>query len=98
MIIDGKVYDVTEFANEHPGGIDTLLQVAGSDGTDDFDGVGHSDSAKAQLKTFLKGQLSKEEAALSPKKSAVKGTQGSNAAIAFVVVLLAVVMYLVLKP
>ncbi len=76
MIIDGKVYDVTEFANEHPGGIDTLLQVAGVDGTDDFEGVGHTDSAKVQLKTFLKGELSKEEAAAKPGKSAVKGTEG----------------------
>ena len=98
MIIDGNVYDVSSFVDEHPGGLDTLLQVAGDDGTDDFKGVGHSDSAKAQLKTFLKGRLSKEEAATSPKKSATKGTQGSTTAIAFVVFLLALVLYLVVKP
>lgn len=99
MIIDGNVYDVTGFVDEHPGGLDTLLQVAGADGSDDFKGVGHSDSAKAQLKKFAIGKLSAEEAAAAVAKKAgsASAAGSSNAAIAFVVVLLSIVLYFVMK-
>ena len=30
LLIDGKVYDVTKFFDEHPGGGDTLLQSTGT--------------------------------------------------------------------
>ena len=29
MVIDGKVYDVTSYLEDHPGGIDILTGVAG---------------------------------------------------------------------
>ena len=34
LAIGGEVYDVTEFALDHPGGEDILLQYAGTDATD----------------------------------------------------------------
>ncbi|KAI2643534.1 mitochondrial cytochrome-like protein b2 [Xylaria nigripes] len=33
LVVNGAVYDLTEFASEHPGGIDILLQYAGRDAT-----------------------------------------------------------------
>lgn len=33
VIIDGKVYDITAFVDEHPGGPDNILQNAGGDAT-----------------------------------------------------------------
>lgn len=36
VIIDSKVYDLTEFADAHPGGAHVLLQVAGTDATSEF--------------------------------------------------------------
>ncbi|KAK4870804.1 hypothetical protein LT330_000041 [Penicillium expansum] len=49
LIINDKVYDCTTFANEHPGGEEVLLDLAGQDCTEAFDDVGHSDEARALL-------------------------------------------------
>eukprot|EP00929_Paragymnodinium_shiwhaense_P102064 TRINITY_DN65269_c0_g1_i1.p1 TRINITY_DN65269_c0_g1~~TRINITY_DN65269_c0_g1_i1.p1 ORF type:complete len:1260 (-),score=309.65 TRINITY_DN65269_c0_g1_i1:444-4223(-) len=35
----GKVYDMTDYADEHPGGRDAILDVAGSDATETFETV-----------------------------------------------------------
>ncbi|VAI47563.1 unnamed protein product [Triticum turgidum subsp. durum] len=49
LIISGKVYDVTPFMEEHPGGDEVLLACTGKDATADFEDIGHSDSAKELL-------------------------------------------------
>mmetsp|Transcript_18977 Transcript_18977/g.28265 ORF Transcript_18977/g.28265 Transcript_18977/m.28265 type:complete len:105 (+) Transcript_18977:34-348(+) len=60
LIIDGKVYDVSQYMDEHPGG-DILLDGAGlEDATDLFEDVGHSDEAREEMKEFLIGTLKKE--------------------------------------
>ena len=38
-VIDNKVYDISEKYFEHPGGLSSLLDVGGIDGTDKFDQV-----------------------------------------------------------
>jgi cytochrome b5 len=97
MVIDGKAYDVTKFVDEHPGGVDTLMEGAGKDATSGFDSVGHSDSARAMLKDYFKGNISPDDKPDPSQTSKPSGTQGSNMAIAFVVLLLGVVVYLVMK-
>ncbi|KAJ2951472.1 hypothetical protein O0L34_g13623 [Tuta absoluta] len=57
IIIHNKVYDVSRFLSEHPGGEDTLLEVAGSDATQAFEDVGHSDDARIMLKQYEIGCL-----------------------------------------
>ena len=96
IIIDGKVYDVTSFTDEHPGGVDTLLDVAGMDGTAEFEGVGHSDSARNDLAKYLVGELAPGEAVQAAKKSQ-QSAASSFSAIAFTVLIVAVMAYLVLK-
>ncbi|CAH0047322.1 unnamed protein product [Clonostachys solani] len=57
IIIEGKVYDVTKYAPDHPGGAEVLFSVAGVDGTDGFNDIGHSTDARKELETMLIGTL-----------------------------------------
>ena len=57
VVINGKVYDVTEFAKEHPGGDEILLEHGGTDSTQDFEDVGHSTDARELQKRFLIGRI-----------------------------------------
>ncbi|KJE96285.1 hypothetical protein CAOG_06628 [Capsaspora owczarzaki ATCC 30864] len=61
--IHGKVYDVTKFLNEHPGGEEVLLENAGSDSTTAFEDVGHSTDAKKMLEQYYIGDLDAASAA-----------------------------------
>lgn len=38
VAVDGKVYDLTEFASSHPGGEGNIAQICGTDGTSAFKG------------------------------------------------------------
>ncbi|KAI9182825.1 hypothetical protein LWI28_029208 [Acer negundo] len=59
LIISGKVYDVTPFLDDHPGGDEALINVTGKDATDDFDDVGHSKSAIDMLQKYYVGEIDK---------------------------------------
>lgn len=55
-----KVYDVSSFLSDHPGGDDLILQYAGKDidkVMHDKDEHDHSDSAYAMLEEYLIGRL-----------------------------------------
>lgn len=55
IIINGKVYNVTKYLSEHPGGPEILLDQAGNDATDDFEDTGHTPEARETLKKFYVG-------------------------------------------
>ncbi|XP_006661960.1 cytochrome b5 [Oryza brachyantha] len=57
LIIAGKVYDVTSFMDEHPGGDEVLLAVTGKDATNDFEDIGHSESAREMMEKYLIGEI-----------------------------------------
>ncbi|KAF8031587.1 hypothetical protein BT93_D0721 [Corymbia citriodora subsp. variegata] len=57
LIVEGKVYDVTKFLEDHPGGDEVLLSATGKDATDDFEDVGHSSTAKAMMDEFYVGEI-----------------------------------------
>jgi len=57
---DGKVYDVTQFLPDHPGGDDLILKYAGKDVGEimkDSTEHDHSDSAYGMLDEFIIGRL-----------------------------------------
>jgi cytochrome b involved in lipid metabolism len=57
LCIHGKVYDVTKFQEDHPGGLDTLLEQAGKDATEEFEETFHSKRARDQIGQFFVGDL-----------------------------------------
>ncbi|CAL7939775.1 unnamed protein product [Xylocopa violacea] len=61
IILHDKVFDVTKFLNEHPGGEEILLDHGGKDASDDFNDVGHSIDAVDLSKTYLVGELVESE-------------------------------------
>ncbi|KAJ1444901.1 cytochrome b5-like heme/steroid binding domain-containing protein [Pelagophyceae sp. CCMP2097] len=50
-----NVYDVTKYLDDHPGGAEVMLEVAGKFADDMFEDIGHSNEARKQLKEFLVG-------------------------------------------
>ncbi|GFP93686.1 cytochrome b5 isoform e [Phtheirospermum japonicum] len=57
LVISGKVYDVTPFMDDHPGGDEVLLAGTGKDATNDFEDVGHSDSAREMMDKYYIGDI-----------------------------------------
>ncbi|KAH8058867.1 hypothetical protein JL721_9437 [Aureococcus anophagefferens] len=69
---EGIVYDVTQFAESHPGGKELLLTATGLDLKHFFDNYtvhGHSDKAARWLAPLAVGKLSPEDAALASARS-----------------------------
>ncbi|KAI8467519.1 MAG: hypothetical protein J3K34DRAFT_34273 [Monoraphidium minutum] len=56
IVVDGEVFDVTSYLDDHPGGAESILLNAGVDCSEEFNGV-HSADAKALLKKFRIGAL-----------------------------------------
>ncbi|MBA0768298.1 hypothetical protein Gotri_017107 [Gossypium trilobum] len=64
-----QVYDVTKFLEDHPGGDEVLLSATGKDATDDFEDVGHSDSARDMMDQYYVGEI---DISTIPKKTTYK--------------------------
>lgn len=68
VVVDSKVYDVTEWLDAHPGGKALLLAFAGRDCTDEFTAM-HGGAARLRLPPLCVGRLSDESTALEPRIS-----------------------------
>ncbi|KAH9977740.1 cytochrome b5 [Lactifluus volemus] len=77
VLLNGSVYDVTNFLDEHPGGDEVILSEAGKDATEAFEDVGHSDEARALLPAMKVGEFEK-----GPNESVAKSYQSTAAAAA----------------
>eukprot|EP01103_Thecamoeba_quadrilineata_P001558 TRINITY_DN11406_c0_g1_i1.p1 TRINITY_DN11406_c0_g1~~TRINITY_DN11406_c0_g1_i1.p1 ORF type:complete len:140 (-),score=7.44 TRINITY_DN11406_c0_g1_i1:54-473(-) len=60
IIIHGKVYDVTKWRDEHPGG-DVILKNIGGESTADFEEVGHFTYVRDFMEQFCIGELVSSE-------------------------------------
>jgi len=61
VVIHNKVYDVTKFLEEHPGGEEVIIDVGGRFASEPFEDVGHSEDARELLDQYLIGELPEEE-------------------------------------
>ncbi|KAF2167839.1 hypothetical protein M409DRAFT_65918 [Zasmidium cellare ATCC 36951] len=58
MTYRDAVYDVTSYLSDHPGGDRLLIAAGGSDATEAFDDVGHSEDAEETMEGMKVGSLS----------------------------------------
>lgn len=57
MVVHDKIYDCTNYLNDHPGGVEIMTDVAGMDATEDYDDVGHSEEADDMLVDLYVGDV-----------------------------------------
>ncbi|EAS35879.3 cytochrome b5 [Coccidioides immitis RS] len=74
LIVNEKVYNVTSFVDEHPGGEEVLLDVGGQDATEAFEDVGHSDEAREILEGLLVGKVKRQPGDPAPVRSQTSTT------------------------
>jgi len=60
LIYRDRVFDVSKFMDEHPGGEEVLLDVGGKDATEEFEDVGHSADALQIMEGLLVGVVDKK--------------------------------------
>ncbi|KAF9142927.1 hypothetical protein BGX30_001834 [Mortierella sp. GBA39] len=69
LAVGGKVYDCTDFIDEHPGGEEVLIDEAGKDATESFEDVGHSDEAREIMYKMYVGEFQTDGSAQKPKSA-----------------------------
>lgn len=75
VAIYGKVYDVTDWLEDHPGGVEIVVDASGADASAPFDEVGHSDFAKSHRDKYYIGDL---VGSSSRKAEAREATPGAH--------------------
>ncbi|XP_056381909.1 cytochrome b5 [Hyla sarda] len=78
LVIHGRVYDITRFVEEHPGGEEVLFEQAGADATESFEDVGHSVDAREMLKQYYVGDLHPDDCKSSSKKDVLITTSSDS--------------------
>ncbi|XP_064640287.1 cytochrome b5-like isoform X2 [Lineus longissimus] len=84
LVIHDRVYDVTKFLEEHPGGEEVLLELAGAFATESFEDVGHSADARELMKDYDIGSLVEDDREVSTstnKDGFPQGEGGSSCVI-----------------
>jgi cytochrome b involved in lipid metabolism len=61
IVLHDRVYNVTKFLDEHPGGEEILMENAGENATEAFEDVGHSEYAIEWMKDYIIGELVDED-------------------------------------
>eukprot|EP00878_Enallax_costatus_P002493 GHUV01002673.1.p1 GENE.GHUV01002673.1~~GHUV01002673.1.p1 ORF type:complete len:128 (+),score=42.21 GHUV01002673.1:145-528(+) len=87
LVVHGKVYNVTDFLEEHPGGYDIILTSAGKDSTQDFEEIGHSNSARELLEKYLIGKFAGGDSAPTSRNTGAAASKSGGASKALNVVL-----------
>ncbi|KAL1528452.1 hypothetical protein AB1Y20_009798 [Prymnesium parvum] len=89
MTIHNKIYNISAYLEDHPGGEEVLMDRAGDDGTEDFEDVGHSNEARKKLEEFEIGELPPSERKAETGSSDASSSGGGGAMFAVVGALVA---------
>eukprot|EP00566_Odontella_aurita_P022781 CAMPEP_0113528404 /NCGR_PEP_ID=MMETSP0015_2-20120614/1823_1 /TAXON_ID=2838 /ORGANISM="Odontella" /LENGTH=135 /DNA_ID=CAMNT_0000426927 /DNA_START=130 /DNA_END=537 /DNA_ORIENTATION=+ /assembly_acc=CAM_ASM_000160 len=92
-----KVFDVTSYLDDHPGGAEVMLDVSGKDADEFFEDIGHSNDAREELKKYQIGvlKLSEEEKAkrkAAAEEAAAKAAGGSTNMIMIIILIVAIAL------
>ena len=89
------MYDVTKYLDDHPGGAEVMLDVAGQNADEFFEDIGHSKDAREELKKYLIGTFKLDEATLAKMKADAerKAKQGSQSSMLMVLIIAAIAIY-----
>lgn len=68
IVLHNKVYDVTKYLEDHPGGSAILIELAGTDATEAFEETVHSDEARDELVQYHVGDLPSEVCSSNPNR------------------------------
>ena len=87
------MYNVTSYLDDHPGGAEVLLDVAGQDADEFFEDIGHSKDAREDLKKFYVGEYKVDEATKQKMKEAAErqAQAGSGGGSTMIFVLVAII-------
>ena len=91
-----KVYDITKYLDDHPGGAEVMLDVAGQDADEFFEDIGHSKEARSELKKYYIGDFKLDEAAIAAMKAAAEKKKADSQPGAFMVVILVAILAIIL--
>lgn len=84
IIYESRVYDVTSFLTEHPGGEDLILGEAGRDATDAFENAAHSMKAREMLSKYIIGEVDPDDLrAWNAEKTANASSKGGSSGAGF---------------
>ncbi len=88
-----KVFDVTTYLDDHPGGAEVMLDVSGQDATEFFEDIGHSNDAREELKKHMIGVLKLSEAEIEKRRldAEKKKSTGGGGGMGVIAVVVAVV-------
>merc|ERR1712154_224569 len=81
VVIYNRVYNLTDFQIDHPGGPDVLRDIAAQDASEEFENILHTEKARKMAKKFLIGKVKGEKVGnLFPSNdgSGSYGNDGSN--------------------
>jgi cytochrome b5 len=82
---------VTKYLDDHPGGAEVMLDVAGQDADEFFEDIGHSKDAREELKKYLVGDYKMDEAALKKmREEAEKREAASGGGSTMIMILVAI--------
>lgn len=101
VVIASKVYNITGFLDEHPGGEEIIFENAGGDATENFLDIGHSEDALKILKSKYIGDMDPSSKPLLQKVTKptekVKKSQGNPTLALLLAIVCLIVGYYVLN-